>query len=1182
METLRHKCKIVLSIFVSLFLMVVSISASLAEGEVKTLTATLIEDQITLNVNATVNGELPEDATLKVTKITNKDEHYADYEKALKAQADQDHYLNNAYSIYDYAFMSHDQEIALPAEATITMTYSKPYAPANATNEDEVSLYRLSSQMKDLTKETDTKLVMSDNTNKVTSLTYKTDTLDPIALTYREKKQSLGNVKVHYVDEKDPTKSLAPTQTLSASSLNGALNFDALSKALADTDKTSYTYKRTLFNKSEIAGAKVEKKNDLSYFYYVAKDSQDYTPYKGEGETFDIDLYFVYEVKEKQDTADQLVDKEKDTADELIDKTESKDTSDELAKKQETSTKEEKDTANELTKKTETKETEKSSSQSSKKEEKDTADELTAASDTKDTADQLTSSSKDTADQTTTKDTADQVKGNTSNKSTSTKKAVLKRAVLRAAPAANANVTVKIDDNTFDKDGLWKLQAKVDGLPDNAKITKYEWYRNDTKVEREIYAGNYNIAYNPSEANWLDVSADEKGAQWGLSSTISYTVKITYSIDGQLEKSVSSESWKLKYYGKLENGGFENVDISQDPYNYGGYYGYMANYQSIDKDDPDYSYNNIYESNNRYNSRFVWKTTSDYRHSADTNKYKGCDMEVVNARNQYSLIKGWYWWPAKYNKYWQLVKDKGAENSDQFAELNAESSGALYQDVLTHPDIPMYYELAHRARRIYKVDQTTLNSMYLVIAPTKEVQGITQKGTNQQANLIEFINNSLSKAGSSEKYEGDTVQNEKVNKGKILLNKNGILIMKVVSDSDSWNEISSQIANAYIPTSNLTRFFFVAGATANDDKTVGNFLDNVRFSQDPPNPEANRINLSFSKNFKNLTASQVAKFAVNKTNNPFTITVKNSKTGDNTESFKEFDNLPLQFKAEDDGELIKFTPIYGNDKNVLGSSSTYAKTDKNIRLSWIFSNHEIDNYEYQFTAKETHYNLEDYKADKYNSVNGKVKSDDQTDTFKVDKDEHKTNTVEFVNTYTVNKTGKIVLTKNVAGNQGDRTKYFKFKVLIKNVAKGKEYKVNVPSEGNHQFNPNQAVGNASGEIALDVWLKDGQSLSIEGLPINDEKAVTYQLSEYENESKGYQREYSVDESAAGTGNSTDELTLANDNSHNKVITHNIAFTNTKNGEIPTGTQKNAVFTLPLLIAGIGFALTILKKKNDAE
>ena len=150
MKTLRHKCKIVLSIFVSILLMVVSISASLAEGEIKTLTATLIEDQISLNVNVAVNGELPEDATLKVTKVTNKDEHYDDYEKALKAQADQDHYLNNAYSIYDYALMSHDQKIALPAEATITMTYSQPYAPAIATNEGEVSLYRLSSPIKNL------------------------------------------------------------------------------------------------------------------------------------------------------------------------------------------------------------------------------------------------------------------------------------------------------------------------------------------------------------------------------------------------------------------------------------------------------------------------------------------------------------------------------------------------------------------------------------------------------------------------------------------------------------------------------------------------------------------------------------------------------------------------------------------------------------------------------------------------------------------------------------------------------------------------------------------------------------------------------------------------------------------------------------------------------------------------
>ncbi len=1140
MKTLRHKCKIVLSIFVSILLMVVSISASLAEGEIKTLTATLIEDQISLNVNVAVNGELPEDATLKVTKVTNKDEHYADYEKALKAQADQDHYLNNAYSIYDYALMSHDQKIALPAEATITMTYSQPYAPAIATNEGEVSLYRLSSPIKNLTKETDTKLVMSDNTNKVTSLTYKTDTLDPIALTYREKKQSLGNVKVHYVDEKDPTKALADTQTLSASSLNGALNFDTLSKALADNDKTSYTYKRTLFNNNEIAGAKVEKKNDLSYFYYVAKDGQDYTPYKGEGETFDVDLYFVYEVNEKQDTADQLVNKENDTADELINKTKSKDTSDELTKKQETSAKEEKDTADQLTKKTETKETEKSSSQSSKAEEKDTAD-------------QLTSSTKDTADQTTAKDTADQVKDNTSSKSTSTKKAVLKRTVLKAPAATFTPGKLTIVDKFAENGRI--VASYTATIPDSATNIKYTWYRKkngkEDIVTRKNTDGTYNIHYDESKANYVDLSADEGNVTWTKSDNISYIAELSFTYNGQ-ENKIPSDSWNLRYFGQLENGSFENPVISgTTKYNWPGNRstnsstGYAANYKKGDANAPTDTVNgHSYTDGGHYSPDTIWKTTSDWRYRSG-GQTVGTDIEIVNAR-----------YGSGYQDAYRMRyrNNSGAKDGYQFAELNAESAGALYQDVMTHPGQPMNYWLSHQARTHYKDDywrDQWANSMYLVIAPLQEVKDITT-----QAELESFIDRHGGYAGF--------IKRDAANLDTETYNKDGILIRKIVSDNNGWHNI--YYPNGYTPTTSATRFFFVAAGTADpNDKTVGNFLDNVGFSQKLPEPSQDQFNLQVSKTITGLTGEQIANLAKDQ-EHPLTLTLTN-----NSESapYEKLNDLKLQFTATQTSDVYTFKPISvkGNEVKGAGPEVAVKKYEKkSITLNWTFADQEIDKNKYKFKVTETDPELEGYHVTTTNSAENQEGTESLV-TKEIDVQKGSNVAFRFSNLY--EKKANLTITKYVTGNQADLTKAFKFNVKIKNLSQNKTFTINKTNAESN--NPETVASNSQGEITTPLYLKNGQSISINDLVLANEDA-SYEITE---ENGSYQASYQIDNGSSVSSATTGEKKINGDD-------HTIVFTNTKNGEIPTGTQKNAVFTFPLLIAGIGFVLTILKKKNDAE
>ena len=142
----------------------------------------------------------------------------------------------------------------------------------------------------------------------------------------------------------------------------------------------------------------------------------------------------------------------------------------------------------------------------------------------------------------------------------------------------------------------------------------------------------------------------------------------------------------------------------------------------------------------------------------------------------------------------QYYNPDGAYKGLQFGELNSEASGALYQDILTIPGQQLNWELAHRGRE-------GVDTMYVVIMSTKDAQ----------------------------RY--DVTTQEKVN--YILENKEefpGVSIRIITDGNDKWGFYKGYYnvpINQY-----LTRFFFVAGDTASQDDTVGNFIDEIRIGQD--------------------------------------------------------------------------------------------------------------------------------------------------------------------------------------------------------------------------------------------------------------------------------------------------------------------------------------------------------------
>lgn len=223
----------------------------------------------------------------------------------------------------------------------------------------------------------------------------------------------------------------------------------------------------------------------------------------------------------------------------------------------------------------------------------------------------------------------------------------------------------------------------------------------------------------------------------------------------------TSREYVVTSYYEVRNGGFETPSMKDST-----------------------SSNQQYTNDNYKNLLGVWQSTG--RGS------NGTSIEIVNTRvDGFRTDYAWY-------------GSDGAAEREQFAELNCDAEGALYQDVLTTPGETLNYKFAHRARGSYQNSTSESDSMYVLIMSTKLAQGIT---THSQVRNV--INNLAA-------YPGATVT-------------------KYTSDDQQW----SRYAGTYnVPEGSdqySTRFFFVSGSrdeVASKDNTVGNFLDDIALTRE--------------------------------------------------------------------------------------------------------------------------------------------------------------------------------------------------------------------------------------------------------------------------------------------------------------------------------------------------------------
>lgn len=369
------------------------------------------------------------------------------------------------------------------------------------------------------------------------------------------------------------------------------------------------------------------------------------------------------------------------------------------------------------------------------------------------------------------------------------------------------------------------------------KVTSYQWYKSDSRdgefahVERVNYQ---NGASNLSEnGKALYPAYDEGARKW-------------YYVEATLEDGtkIQSAPFQVPYYDELQNGSFENPKYRK--YN--------------DNTHSETPVTMTQKSNEEYKEEGIWQTTG-------TNK--GKDIEILGVGeiidNRKDGLSEYY--------AWQQGQKPEAADGVQFAELNCETAGALYQDVLTIPGTVLNYSLSHRARGTNN-NRTEYDTMFLVIMPTKDSQDL-----NTQSELESELR------GLGINIDGYNKEREE---NQIVYNKDGILVARITSDDQDWHNI---VTEQYTPQSSMTRFFFMAGSTAaeragqSNGNTIGNFLDAVWFSQELPPVADDEFSLEISKEFDGLDNTGIEEV---KKNIQFVISVKE---GDRELSEKEIRDL---------------------------------------------------------------------------------------------------------------------------------------------------------------------------------------------------------------------------------------------------------------------------------------------------
>ena len=324
-------------------------------------------------------------------------------------------------------------------------------------------------------------------------------------------------------------------------------------------------------------------------------------------------------------------------------------------------------------------------------------------------------------------------------------------------------ISVALKDEILTKGSL---TADVSGTTESDQIA-YQWQVSENGQWKDIE----DTATVDSRKQSYEVARD--GAQK------TFRVKVTVNE----AVTVYSSEYKVNYYDKLQNGSFETPKVS-------------------DAGTLTYKNAHFIQVANGTNDLY-WKTTA-----------KGAYFGSGTQRDYYIEIadgsRGYY--GNTVNDPKPVYNISSAAQGNQFAELNCEEPGALYQDVLTEPGTVLHWGLEHAGR-------WGTDTMAVIISDTKS------------------MSSDWNPAGSGFDQSNPDVQ-------------------AVLSDeAGKW---TYHYGDYTVPAGQyVTRFYFVAVEAANGNLSNGNLLDNISFGKDLPNPPAKTGNLIITKQVEGIAASQI-------------------------------------------------------------------------------------------------------------------------------------------------------------------------------------------------------------------------------------------------------------------------------------------------------------------------------------
>lgn len=399
---------------------------------------------------------------------------------------------------------------------------------------------------------------------------------------------------------------------------------------------------------------------------------------------------------------------------------------------------------------------------------------------------------------------------------------------LLAAPDTAAQTAVVTSAELVDSirtDGCFT--AKVNGSTDRLDGAVYTWYRskdgtNWEEVPQQLCSGDaWNIT--PGSEHRLNAALDACIAGVRDAERLYYKVEVTGTDGAKL----TAAAMQVPYCIQLQNGSFETPDIA----------GLKAYHNKNNNTPASRLYYSLDGETGTFFTQYpsgeggiVWQTTGVARHWKTGSA--GLYIELADGSNR--SYNGTRNYPeASYSI-------DGAYDGLQFAELNCEAYGALYQDVLTAPGTTLHWSLAHRAR-----GRGMQDSMALLIAPvdvaaqiTDILAGVSSEDDNRGLLVRAALDRTV-------QYNGEEVPIRSFMVGG-----------EITDGNDQWGVHSGDYtvrAGQYV-----SRFFFLALSSGKGDRREGNLLDKVWFSTEPAPPVAGHANLTLRKTLAgSLTADEL-------------------------------------------------------------------------------------------------------------------------------------------------------------------------------------------------------------------------------------------------------------------------------------------------------------------------------------